>query len=437
VLVEVDGRTRLTAFARGQLAASPTQLGTDMAELLATTAVHVGAARATAAARAGLGPDLLATALPYLQPLALAGPARRAVADHGQAVTRAAGRRRTLRPGGRPSLLHDLAAEVQAASGAEPMPLAKLSRFTWKKALGLAGAFLVLHLILPQLTNAGAAVAALRTANWWWVLAALPTTFLSQLFSAFLQAGTIPERLPFGPNYTVQFASSFLNRITPSNVGGMALNLRFLQKAGVDSGAATASIGLQTLANGVSSVVVAAAFFAWTGQRHSGVHIGAPAGKWVLPVTVLVLAACGLLGLTGPGRRFLHDKVWRFVRSAADTIMAVAADPAKLALGIVGAIGLSIVQVAGLALCIQALGGSLPFAQVGTVYVAARLIANAAPTPGGLGALEAALISGLTSLGAAAGVATSAVLIYRLLTFWLNIPVGGLALNIVQRKGYV
>ena len=29
-------------------------------------------------------------------------------------------------------------------------------------------------------------------------------------------------------------ASSFVNRVTPANVGGMALNLRFLQKAGVD-----------------------------------------------------------------------------------------------------------------------------------------------------------------------------------------------------------
>ena len=29
-------------------------------------------------------------------------------------------------------------------------------------------------------------------------------------------------------------ASSFVNRVTPANVGGMALNVRFMQKAGVD-----------------------------------------------------------------------------------------------------------------------------------------------------------------------------------------------------------
>jgi uncharacterized protein (TIRG00374 family) len=82
-------------------------------------------------------------------------------------------------------------------------------------------------------------------------------------------------------------------------------------------------------------------------------------------------------------------------------------------------------------------GGGLPFVQVGAVYMAARLIANAAPVPGGLGALEAGLIAGLTTLGVAAGAATSAVLVYRLLTFWLNVPLGALALNVVQRRGYV
>jgi uncharacterized protein (TIRG00374 family) len=69
--------------------------------------------------------------------------------------------------------------------------------------------------------------------------------------------------------------------------------------------------------------------------------------------------------------------------------------------------------------------------------MAARLIANAAPVPGGLGALEAGLVAGLSTLGVVAGVATSAVLVYRLLTFWLNVPLGALALNVVQRRGYV
>lgn len=118
VLVEPDGESRLSAFARAQLNAPPEVLGSDIAELLATTAVRIGPQRATACALAGLGPELLATALPYLQPLALMGPARREIARYDQARARAArqsARRRTLRAGGRPSLLSDLAVEVRTA----------------------------------------------------------------------------------------------------------------------------------------------------------------------------------------------------------------------------------------------------------------------------------------------------------------------------------
>ncbi|MFK0108234.1 flippase-like domain-containing protein [Streptomyces sp. NPDC091217] len=440
ILVAPDGTARLTAFARAQLNATPETLGTDLAELLATTAVRVGPVRATACALAGLGPERLASALPYLQPLALIGPARREVARHDQARAReaAAGTLRpALRPGGRPNLMHDLAAEVRTACDVPAARPAPLARFTWKSVLGLAGAFLVLHLVLPQLANAPAALHALRDANWWWLLAVVPVTFVSQAFSTFLQLGSIPGRLPFWATYQVQFASSFLNRITPGNVGGMALNLRYLQKTGIETGAATASVGIQSLAGAVSNVVVATVFFTAAGQRHGGVHLDLPVGRYALPAIVLVLAAGGLLGLTPPGRRLLREKVWPFLRAAGSTLTGVAADPGKLALGIVGALGLPLVQIVGLALSLHALGGDLPFVQLGAAYMAARLLANAAPVPGGLGALEAGLIAGLTALGVPAGPATSAVLVYRLLTFWLNVPLGAAALGFVQRRGYV
>ncbi len=363
ILVAPDGKARFSAFARAQLNAPPEVLGSDLVDLLATTAVRIGPRRATACALAGLGPELLASALPYLQPLALTGPARRAVVHYDQARARAARAkegRRTLRPGGRPNLLRDLAAEISTAAHAKAVPSAPLARFTWKSVLGLAGAFLVLHLVLPQLANAPAAVDALRDANWWWVLAVLPITFLSQAFSTSLQLGTIPDRLPFGPTYQVQFASSFLNRITPSNVGGMALNLRYLQKTGIETGAATASVGLQTLAGALSNTVVAAVFFAWAGRGHAGVHLDLSGGRYVLWAVALALAAGALLGFTPPGRRFLHDKVWPFLRAAGSTVAGIATEPAKVVVGVVGALGLPLIQIVGLAMSLYALGADLP-----------------------------------------------------------------------------
>ena len=43
-------------------------------------------------------------------------------------------------------------------------------------------------------------------------------------------------------------ASSFVNRVSPANVGGMALNVRFLQKAGVPTAEAVTGVGLNSIA---------------------------------------------------------------------------------------------------------------------------------------------------------------------------------------------
>ncbi len=59
------------------------------------------------------------------------------------------------------------------------------------------------------------------------------------------------------------------------------------------------------------------------------------------------------------------------------------------------------------------------------------------PHPGGLGAIEAALVAGLTGIGVPPGPAVSAVLTYRLATYWLPVIPGWAAWRILQRRDYV
>ena len=48
--------------------------------------------------------------------------------------------------------------------------------------------------------------------------------------------------------------------------------------------------------------------------------------------------------------------------------------------------------------------------------------------------MEAALTAGLVATGLHGTEAASAVLLFRLLTFWLPVPVGWVALNYLERK---
>jgi uncharacterized protein (TIRG00374 family) len=438
VIVDDHGQAWLVGFALAELGASDRQLATDVAELLASLAIQVGVQRSVASAVAALGPEAVTDAAAYLQPLALLAVTRAKVRelDRSQASARSGRSGRRLQPGGRPDLLRDLRAEVASTTSVPARPLEPLARFTPKTALTLLGAFAVIYLVLPQLANAGAALRALRYADWWALLAVVPALFVAQAFSTVLQIGAIPAQLPFGPTYVVQLGGSFLNRVTPHNVGGMALNFRYLQRAGVDTGAATGSVGLQSLAGDVANLVLLAVFFARTG-RGTTVHLSVHGHQWLLLLVSAVLVACALVGFTPRGRRFYHEKIWGFLRSAGSTVAEVAKSPQHVALVVLGAVGVPLVQVVAFAVCVHAVGGHLPFAQIGATYLAAHLLSSAAPVPGGLGALEAALVAGLSALGMPIGAAASAVLSFRLLTFWLAIPVGWASLKGAQHAGYV
>ena len=71
------------------------------------------------------------------------------------------------------------------------------------------------------------------------------------------------------------------------------------------------------------------------------------------------------------------------------------------------------------------------------IYLAASAVAAAAPTPGGLGALEAAAIAGLVAAGMPNDIAVPSVFLFRLATFWLPILPGWVAFQYMEREDYL
>jgi uncharacterized protein (TIRG00374 family) len=69
------------------------------------------------------------------------------------------------------------------------------------------------------------------------------------------------------------------------------------------------------------------------------------------------------------------------------------------------------------------------------VYLVGNAAGSLVPSPGGIGTIEVTLIAGLTAAGVNPGVAASAVILFRALTFWLPIPLGWLAFLRLQRTG--
>ena len=101
-----------------------------------------------------------------------------------------------------------------------------------------------------------------------------------------------------------------------------------------------------------------------------------------------------------------------------------------------GSTGVTLAYIAAFAVAVEASAGDRHHRHR-TVYLGALIAGRGRPHAGGLGAIEAALVAGLTGVGMAAGPAVSAVLLYRLATYWLPVAPGWLCWRALQRREYV
>ena len=143
-------------------------------------------------------------------------------------------------------------------------------------------------------------------------------------------------------------------------------------------------------------------FFAWAG-RGLGKAFKLPSSSTLLVILAVAAAVIGIVMATRQGRQFAARKLLPSLRSSLASLRRVARSPAKLALLFGGSALVTLAYVGGLAASVQAFGGGAGIAQIGAVYMAAAAVAAASPTPGGVGAIEAVLIAGLTGIGISLG----------------------------------
>jgi undecaprenyl-diphosphatase len=414
VEVTPDHRAVLRGFDGAGIAASDRDLALDRAQLLVSTALVVGAATAVDVALAALGQHAVVTAMPYLQPLALPAPTRKAWRSNKE-------------------VLDALRGAVRHATGVEPAPLARLDRIrprTVVSIAALAGAF---YFLLPQLANFDETVDAASQANWWWLGPMVVGAGATIAFAALAFVNSVPDPIAYLPVLRMQLASSFVSRIAPANTGTLAVGVRFLQRSGLDPGPAAAAVGLTALSGLVVHLSLMAAFLAWVGTSEVGFSL--PESDALLIVIAVAVSASGLVvGLVPAVRRRVLPPLVEQVRNAASSLTDVLTDPVRV-IGLVGGqLGITGSFIFTLAAAVAAFGGGVSFPEIGAAYLVASALGSAAPTPGGLGAVEAALVAALTGYGMASGPAVSAVLTFRLVTYWLPMLPGWFSFQQMQRR---
>jgi uncharacterized protein (TIRG00374 family) len=411
ILLTDDGRILLLDPGDGDVAASDLQIRLDVAQLLAELALYVGPDRASSSALERASPDELVAVVPLLQPVALSRSTRHALR-----------RRRDVLPALRKLLL-------AAVPGAEVSPV-RLARIRLRTLVTMVATVIAAYLLAGELGRESL-TSVLHKSDWRWSIVALALSAATYAAAALSLSGFVADRLPFFRTVLAQVAGSFVTLVTPAAVGGAALNIRYLQRRKMPAAVAAASVGVaQVVAFALHlMLLVVLATIAGSSAKE---NIQPPQWAWyVLAGLVVVALAVAAIPAT---RRVLRARVSPMIGQVLPRLLEVAQHPRKLALGIGGALLLSATYIGCLAACVAAFGRTVPIASIGVVYLTGSAIGSILPTPGGLGGVEAALTAGLTAAGVPGAAAVSAVLLFRLLTFWLPVPFGWAALKYLERQ---
>ncbi len=305
----------------------------------------------------------------------------------------------------------------------------------------LLAAFVVHTFVLPQIAGARSAVHLVAGLNPWLVLLAVGFEVVSLAAYAQLTRVLLDNaELSLRRSSAVVLSSLAVGHVVPA--GGAAssvVTVRLLTASGVNATDATFVLATQ----GVGSAIVLNALWWVTlvvAVPLSGFHraYAVVAGIGALVVAAIALGVLRIVRGGEAGARRLARMAGRLPKvdpdaleaglvQAAGRLRALSTDRPRLARAAALASLNWVADAACLWTFLAAFGRVAPVDQVLVAYGLAYVLAAIPISPGGLGIVEATLTASLVGLGNPRGPVTLAVVGYRLVNFWLPIPVGAAA----------
>jgi uncharacterized protein (TIRG00374 family) len=423
VLVDATAQTMvLTDFRNGVASASAAELDRDLAGALAATAVAVGAERAAAIAARSLTPEVLGSVLRHL---------------HKPALDPAVGR--SLRA--QPKLLDEVRQQAAQAASIDQPELVQPRRVSWATLIMVAGSLIGGWALIGVLIDVSQSFDTVIGAEWLWVIMALVLAQLAYVASAVEGVGSVAGPLPFGRAVAVEIANAF-SALAGGSAAVFATRVRFYQKQGYDSSVALSSGAIMTVASWLATgvLLIVSLPFAW-GSIHLELTPESGGNSklvWIILAVVVAVAIVAGLVLGVPRfRRLAASKLLPRLRDVWSNLAQVASSPRKLVLLLGGSLASELLVAMALSVSLRAFGDHLRLPTLIVVITLAAMIGAVAPSPGGIGVVEAGMILGLTAAGVSETDATAAVFIQRLFTSYLPPIWGWVTLLWLRRRDYL
>ncbi|MGC0362583.1 uncharacterized protein (TIRG00374 family) [Rhodococcus sp. 27YEA15] len=412
-----SGHILFGGYAYSEFGATHVQLQSDTAQLLLTTAHLFGVDAAVSASIRIQGADTILAASGRLTTAAMPARMRRAIPEST-------------------TLMKELRDAVGAENGIEKIAPAQVTRFSRNQIIQLVLLIGLVYVAYPFISQVPTFVTELNTANWWWALLGLGVSALTYVGAAAALWACASSMVSYRNLLIMQVANTFAATTTPAGVGGLALSVRFLQKGGLGTVRATAAVALQQTVQVVTHVGLLL-FFSLVAGRDTNLSHFIPGSTVLYLIGGVALGVLGAFMFIPKLRRWLRDDLRPQITEVMGELSQLARNPTRFLIIFGGSAATTLGAALALWASIEAFGGGTTFVTVTIVTMIGGTLASAAPTPGGVGAVEAALIGGLTAFGLPASIAVPSVLLYRVLTCWLPVFCGWPTLRWLQKRDMV
>ena len=414
LLASEDGTVTITDFARASTAASREDRAVDVAEVLAWSSVLVGHERAADAAIRSLGQPEVEAALSRLQPVALTHTTRRSMKSDRKH-------------------LDELRKTTAEQLGVEVPAIEELRRVKPSSIFMAAATLFAVFYLLGQAGDFSDLGDALADASVPWLVFAFLLSFIPRVAGSTAIMAAAPIKLQLGPTFELQYATAFATLAAPGGYGASVMNIRYLQKQGMD---VTTAVGPSLLVSWSGSAVQTVLFVVAlivTGQTSEVSSTLSGSARVIVLAIIVVGVALGLIWRLPKLRHLVLPPLKRIY----ETFRQVFAHPRRAAVLLGSAAASSIGFALTLGACVHAYGGNLSLASLIVVNIGASTLSSVVPTPGGMGVAEAAMVAGLTAVGLPSDIAIPAVLTHRIYTFWFPPVVGWFTTRVLIRRGYL
>ncbi|MFU0468900.1 lysylphosphatidylglycerol synthase transmembrane domain-containing protein [Gardnerella vaginalis] len=414
-----NGTPIIAGWHNGDVASDKNNIALDKVQLLTLISACIGIDNAVEAAIKSWGCSTLSELLPYMQKAAIPASTRALPAVNKKMLE---------------ELRNKVSKIVVEEVDEEDSSTIRLSRFNLRFFVSLVLAIVAIAVIITQL-HPQDLIRALRLADPVLVVLCFICSMVAWIGSAITLSSFMDDSKPSAwVLFCSQAASGFTVVSMPAGVGPAFVNLQILKKQGYNS---TASTAITSAVWMIQAIITASVMFIigiFTGRNVLSGMVPTHMFVTVIGITTLVVSLCMIIS---PIRKRITRRYLPIISAYGLQIKEMISHPGQLIGGIVGAIILVISVGMGYWISLLAFGYyANPFETI-LLFLIANAAGSAIPTPGGLGAVEASLTFAFTSVGVPPTIALSATLLYRLMFYWLRIPLGAMSMHWLNKHNYI